>query len=313
MKRIVLTGGTGFVGGMVAARAAARWPQMRVLVPTRQRAAGRHLLLLPTVDLVECDVHDARQIGPLLQGADALVHGVAIRHGSAATLARVHADLPRTLAAACREQGVQRVVHLSALGAAADAPSMYLRSKAAGEAVWQGSGLEVTLLRPSVIFGAEDQFTNLFVSLQRVFPLLPLAGAQAQFQPVWVRDVADAVLACLADPAVLPTAAHPPGPPGPPMAGLCQVVECAGPEVLTLKQIVQRVGAMAGCRRPVIALPEWLGRLQAAALGLMPGPALMSADDLASMRVPNVASGKHPGLAALGVQPASLDVMTGRY
>jgi NADH dehydrogenase len=257
-------------------------------------------MTLPTVDLVEADVHDADQMTALLQGADALVHLVAILHGSAAQFDRVHVQLPRSLAAACARAGVRRVVHVSALGVAADAPSDYLRSKAAGEAVWQqalgATGGDLTILRPSVIFGADDRFTNLFARLQRLFPVLPLAGTQARFQPVWVGDVAQAVLRSLQTR------------PGP-----GQVVECAGPQVMTLAEIVQRVGAMAGCRRPVVPLPESAGLLQAAAMGLLPGEPLMSRDNLLSMRVPNVASGRLPGLRDLGITPQALDILAPHF
>ena len=302
MKKIVITGGTGVVGRQVIERLFEHNAETRLVVPTRRRQTGRALAVLPTVDLVECDVHDAQAMPALLQGADALVHLVAILHGSADEFDRVHVQLPRKLAAACAAAGVRRVVHVSALGVAAQAPSAYLRSKAGGEAVWQQAtqtpaGLDLTLLRPSVIFGADDRFTNLFVSLQKLFPVLPLAGANARFQPVWVGDVAQAVVNSLV---------RPPPRPGP-------VIECAGPEVMTLRQIVQRVGAMAGCPRPVLALPEALGLLQAAAMGLMPGQPLMSRDNVLSMRVPNVAGGTLPGLAALGITPAAIDTLVSHF
>ncbi len=300
MKKIVITGGTGFVGRVLCERLFEHDPQTRLVVPTRRLASGRVLQTLPTVDLVECHVTDPTALSGLLAGADALVHLVAILHGSAAEFDRVHAQLPRQLAAACAAAGVKRVVHVSALGVSPQAPSHYLRSKAAGEAVWQQAaqlhGLDITLLRPSVIFGAEDRFTNLFASLQRWFPMMPLAGADAQFQPVWVGDVAQAVVNSLGLNAS----------PGP-------VVECAGPEVMTLRQIVQQVGAMAGCARPVLALPEAIGVLQAAAFGLLPGEPLMSRDNLLSMRWPNIASGQLPGLAALGIQPVSLRTMAAHF
>ena len=300
MKKIVITGGTGFVGRSVCEHLFERDAGCRLVVPTRRRATGRNLQVLPTVDLAVADVHDAKAITPLLTGADALVHLVAILHGSADDFDRVHVQLPRTLAAACTASGVKRVVHVSALGVAPTAPSAYLRSKAAGEAVWQdwarATGGQLTILRPSVIFGAEDRFTNLFVQLQRLFPVLPLAGTGARFQPVWVGDVARAVVNSLYAAAAV----------GP-------VIECAGPEVMTLKQIVQRVGTMAGCRRPVLALPEAAGMLQAAVMGWLPGEPMMSRDNVLSMRVPNVASGTLPGLAALGITPVSLDTLTGHF
>jgi len=190
-------------------------------------------------------------------------------------------------------------VHVSALGVGAKAPSAYLRSKAAGEAAWQqaaqAGGFALNILRPSVIFGAEDRFTNLFAQLLGVFPVLPLAGADARFQPVAVGDVASAVAGCLQ--GRVPAS----------------VLECAGPEVLTLRQIVQQVGAMAGCRRPVIGLPEWAGLLQATAMGWLPGEPLMSRDNVLSMRLPNVASGSLPGLASLGITPAALRTLAAHF
>ena len=328
MQKIVITGGTGFVGRSVCERLFTHDVGCRLVVPTRRLANGRLLQALPTVDLIEADVHDPQAMAALLQGADALVHLVAILHGSATAFDRVHCharwppdapvrlvailhgsatafdrvhvQLPRTLAAACAAAGVKRVLHVSALGVAADAPSDYLRSKAAGEAVWQqamaAAGGDLTILRPSVIFGADDRFTNLFVQLQRLLPVLPLAGAGARFQPVWVGDVAQAVVNSLQ---------QRPGP-GP-------VLECAGPQVLTLKEIVQRVGALAGCRRPVIGLPEAAALLQASVMGLLPGEPLMSRDNVLSMRVPNIASGTLPGLSTLGIVPQGIDTLAAHF
>jgi uncharacterized protein YbjT (DUF2867 family) len=308
MQKIVITGGTGFVGRNVCERLFEQDSGCRLVVPTRRLANGRTLQVLPTVDLVQADVHDPQAMAAVLQGADALVHLVAVLHGDTAAFDRAHVQLPRTLAAACAQAGVRRVVHVSALGVGPQAPSAYLRSKAAGEAVWQQalaaaggkpSG-DLTILRPSVIFGADDRFTNLFARLSRLFPVLPLAGAGARFQPVWVGDVAQAVVNSLL---------QRPGP-GP---DLGMIVECAGPQVMTLQQIVQQVGAMAGCRRPVVPLPEAAGLLQAAAMGLMPGEPMMSRDNVLSMRVPNVASGKLPGLRDLGITPQGIELLAPHF
>jgi NADH dehydrogenase len=304
MQKIVITGGTGFVGRSLCEHLAAQSTSCRLVVPTRRLVNGRNVQVLPTVDLVQADVHDTAAMAALLQGADALVHLVAILHGNDDAFDRAHVQLPRSLAAACAQAGVRRVVHVSALGVGLQAPSAYLRSKAAGEGVWQQAlagtggkpGGDLTILRPSVIFGAEDRFTNLFARLSRLFPVLPLAGAGARFQPVWVGDVAQAVVNSLL---------QRPGP-GP-------IVECAGPQVMTLQEIVQQVGAMAGCRRPVVPLPESAGLLQAAAMGLLPGEPMMSRDNVLSMRVPNVASGKLPGLRDLGITPQGLALLAPHF
>jgi uncharacterized protein YbjT (DUF2867 family) len=142
-----------------------------------------------------------------------------------------------------------------------------------------------------VIFGADDQFTNLFAKLQRLFPVMPLGGADARFQPVWVEDVASALVQLLCLPAT-----HRPGP----------VIEAAGPEVMTLAQIVQTCGAREGCARPIVPLPQWLAMFQAMLMECLPGEPLMSRDNVRSMRVPNVASGTLPSLADLGIRARRL-------
>ena len=152
------------------------------------------------------------------------------------------------------------------------------------------------MLRPSVIFGQGDSFLNLFAALQSVFPVMPLAGTEARFQPVWVEDVTEALLRCLQRPETIG-----------------QTYECAGPQVLTLRELVQLAGRLSGHERPVLALPESLGRLQALAMELMPGTPLMSRDNLLSMRVPNVATGQLPGLDALGIEAASLQAVAPSY
>lgn len=287
-RRVVVLGGTGFVGRSVCARLAAADPQQRIVVPTRRRAAARALGPLPNVDVLEADVHDPAALADLLAGADALVNLVAILHGSEAAFTQVHVELPRRLAHACARAGVHRVAHVSALGVGVDAPSAYLRSKAAGEQIWRDSGLAVSLIRPSVIFGADDRFTNLFAGLTAVAPVLPLGGAGARFQPVWVEDVAAAVVHSLVAP----------------IAGDA-VIEAAGPQVLTLSDIVLAVARSRGRTPVVLPLPRPLAMAQAGLLECLPGP-LMSRDNVRSMDVPNVATGAHPGLAALGITPRSL-------
>ena len=293
-RRVLVLGGTGFVGRSVCEQLVrAGW---QVTVPTRRREHARSVMHLPGLDILQTNVHDPAALARLLPGHDAVVNLVAILHGNEATFERVHVALPRQLAQACTAAGVRRLVHISALGADPQGPSMYQRSKAAGEVLLQAADLDLTVLRPSVIFGAQDRFLNLFARLQSVFPVMPLAGAHTRFQPVWVDDVAHAVVACLQQ-------AHTVG----------QTIECAGPEVLTLADLVRLAGRLGSRQRPVMALPLALGRLQAALMELAPGEPMMSRDNVDSMRVDNVASGTLPGLASLGITAASVRAVAPGY
>lgn len=263
-----------------------------LVVPTRRLGRSRHLKLLPTVELVEADVHDERRLSELVRGRDAVVNLIAILHGDEATLHHTNVELPRKLVRSCRAHGVRRVLHVSALGAGNDAPSRYLRSKAGGEAAVAHASIDATVLRPSVIFGDGDHLLTLFARLQKFAPVMPLACADARFQPVWVEDVAEAIVRCLER-----------------KEAIGQTYECAGPQVLTLADLVRLAGEWSGHARPVLALPDWLARMQARAMELLPGDPLISRDNLDSMRVPNVASGKLPGLEALGIEPAALEAV----
>ena len=193
------------------------------------------------------------------------------------------------LAIAAARSGVGRLIHVSALGAGASRetlPSMYLRSKADGEAAVRAGGVPFTILQPSVVFGPEDAFLNVFARLQRLLPVVPLAQANARLQPVFVGDVATAVVNCLRGTATLGHS-----------------FELAGPEVFTLRELVQLAGRWSGHPRPVIALPFTLGQIQAGLMGALPRP-LMSTDNFDSLRVDNIATG--PISPALGITPTPL-------
>lgn len=298
LRRVLVLGGSGFVGRALCERLVRDSGSggLRITVPTRQLQRTRAVQFLPTVDPVLCDVHDDAQLGALLPGHDAVVNLIAILHGSAARFDKVHVELPRRLGEASAFAGVRRVVHVSALGASSDAPSAYLRSKAEGEQVVSSMPLDWTILRPSVMFGEHDRFLNLFAQLQVFLPVLPLAGAASRFQPVWVEDVAEAIVRCLRR-----------------VGTIGRTFECAGPREYTLAELARLAGALAGNERTVIALPETLGMLQARLMEWLPGEPLISRDNLLSMRVPNVATGRLAGLEALGVRVAAIEAVVPGY
>lgn len=284
LNDILVIGGGGFVGRHLVQRLAARG--LRVTVPARQRERVKSLLLLPTVEVVDADVHDAQTLARLVRGAGAVINLVGVLHdgrGNAGFRA-AHVELTRTLLAACAAAGVMRYLHMSALGADVDGPSGYQRSKGEAEALVRASGLEWTIFRPSVIFGPDDRFLNLFAALQALAPVMFLGGAQAKFQPVYVEDVAAAFAHALDD-----------------RASIGQTYDLCGPQVFTLRELVTLAGELSGHRRPIIGLPAALAYLQALALECLPGK-LMSRDNLASMQVDNVSDAPFP----FGIRPAAL-------
>ena len=293
LRNVLVLGGSGFLGRHVCEKL--HRAGFNITVPTRRASNAQSVQHLPRLTVVEANVHNEVDLARLLPGHTAVVNLIAILHGTEAAFEHTHVALPTKLAKACTASGVRRLVHVSALGVALDSPARYQRSKARGEQVLRDAGLDLTVLRPSVIFGQGDRFLNLFAKLQSIFPVVPLAGAHARFQPVWVEDVAQAVVTSLVNPPEAP------------------VIECAGPEVLTLADLVRVAGRHGSRQRAIVPLPASLGHLQALLMELAPGEPLMSRDNLAAMSVDNVASGALPGLETLGIRPASVHSIAPTY
>jgi len=291
IRSVLVLGGSGFLGQHVVRHLVARACSVRV--PTRDRERAKTLILLPTVDVVRADIHDDATLQRLVQSSDAVINLVGILHGD---FARAHVELPRRLVAACKHAGVGRLMHVSALKAAADAPSAYLRSKAQGEQLVrdaQDERLQTTVLQPSVIFGREDRFLNLFAHLARILPVIALASPRARFQPVHVGDVARATVAALDDPRTFG-----------------QTYQLCGPRVYTLRELVEYVVRTLGLRRPVIGLNRSLSMLQAGLLEHLPGK-LMTRDNVLSMQVDNVCDCDFP--AVFGFSPTPMEAVVPMY
>lgn len=281
-ENILVIGGTGFVGRHLVAALAARGAS--VTVPTRRRDRAKHLILLPTVDVVEADVRDQKVLQRLAEGRDAVINLAGILHGP--DFMATHVELAQGVVNACHSAGVKRLLHMSALGADPKAPSEYLRSKGIGEqATLAADDLEVTVFRPSVIFGPEDRFLNLFARLAQFFLVLPVGSPGARFQPVYVGDVVRAFVVALDDRDA---------------AG--KRYDLCGPREYTLRQLVEFVCAVTGRRRLVIGLPDNLSYLQAWSLELLPMK-LLTRDNYYSMQVPNVCEGPFP----FGIHPVALE------
>ena len=295
-RRICLLGGSGFLGRHVAARLVARGHEVVVL--TRARHRNRDLLVLPTLRLVEGDPLSDSDLASAIAGADAVVNFVGIvnekgRHGSG--FHRVHVQLVERALAACRAAGIGRFIQISALKAGANRPSHYLRTKGQGETRVRESGLDWTIMQPSVIFGPEDRFINRFARMLRVLPVLPLARAHARLAPVWVGDVAEAVLRALES-----------------REAVGQTYQLCGPRVYSLREIVRLAGTVAGHPRPILPLPPTLGRLQALFMQILPGKPF-SVDNFLSLSVHSICESGAPGLHSLGITPTGLENGLSRY
>jgi len=285
MTNICILGGGGFVGQNLASQLARSGHH--ITVPTRQRQRIKDLLVLPGIEIVETNIHDPASLERLLAGQDAAVNLVGILNGSRQAFERAHCELPDKLMAACRASGVGRLLHMSALGADTGSKSIYQQTKGEGERrVLAAKGLDVTVFRPSVIFGPGDSFLNLFADLLQLAPIAPLANGRARFQPVHVTDVARAFALAVDDSATFGQAYN-----------LC------GPQAYSLQELVRIVAATLGLKRTVIALNPSLSYLFARLMELKPGKKLMTRDNHYAMQVDNVCPDGFP--ARFG-QPASL-------
>jgi uncharacterized protein YbjT (DUF2867 family) len=302
LKNILVLGGAGFIGRHIVAELARR--VLNVTVPTRRRERAKHLILLPTVQVVETDILAPGVLDRLAQGQHAVINLVGILHGRRGRpdergpndygpdFARAHVEVAQAAVSACRSAGIRRLIHVSAIGAESRAPSEYLRSKGIAEqAVLAAQDLDVTVFRPSVVFGAEDQFLNRFALLAKLFPVIGIPCPNARFQPVYVGDVARAVVDVLDEPMT-----H------------GRRYDLAGPRQYTMRELFEYVCQVTGRRRMLFGLPDWVARTQARFLELSPVP-IMSRDNLRSMEVPSVSSEPFP----FGVQPKSLEAIAPTY
>jgi uncharacterized protein YbjT (DUF2867 family) len=287
MTSICVLGGSGFVGRHVCHQLAGRG--YRVRVPTRDRDRAKQLILLPTVDVVVANVHDPHALRDVVAGSDAVINLVGVLHDGRGerSFAATHVGLARKVVAACKDGAIRRLLHMSALNAGTTAPSAYLRSKGEAEAIVRDSGLDVTVLRPSVIFGPDDSFLNLFATLLRLLPVMFLGSPGARFQPVFVEDMAAVMVRSLED-----------------RTSLGQSYDLCGPSVYALRELVEYVGTTTGHPRWVFGLNDALSYLQALTLELSPVK-LLTRDNYRSMKVDSVCNCAFP----FGMKPTALEVV----
>lgn len=299
---VTIYGGSGFLGRHVVRAIAKTGARMRIAV-RRPELAG-HLQPLGDVgqiNPVQANVRFPDSLLAAAEDADAVVNLVGILFPTGKqTFKTVQDEGARHVAVAARACGAKSLVHVSAIGADAKSPSVYARSKAAGEKAVVQAFPKAVILRPSVVFGPEDDFFNRFASLARFSPALPLiGGGKTRFQPVFVGDVAKAVVAGL-------TGKTKPGLP----------YELGGPEILTMKEVMQRVLAYTMRKRPLIPEPFWLAKLQAFFLQLLPKPPL-TMDQVRLLQTDNVVSEAakkdRRTLDALGIEAIAIEAVVPDY
>jgi len=299
---VLVVGGAGFIGRHVVNLLAARG--IRATVPTRRRERAKHLILLPTVNVIETNVNAPDVLERLVAPCDAVINLAGVLHSRPAGVGseagrrfgqdffETHVELPQHIVSACRTAGVKRLLHMSALGASRGAPSEYLRSKGAGEeVVLAADDLAVTVFRPSTVFGPEDRFLNLFAKLATITPVLAVACPDARFQPVYVGDVAQAFGCSLNE-----------------RDAIGKSYDLCGPREYSLRELVQYVCRVTGRRRLVIGLGERLSWLQALVMEKLPGQ-LITRDNVRSMSVPNVSRVALP----FGIVPTAPEAVVPMY
>lgn len=294
MKQVCVIGGSGFVGSAIVRQLSLAGYCVKVL--TRRREASKHLILLSNVTVLECDVMDDVALAAALKGMDAVINLIGILHDSKkASFKAIHAELPARLASLCAKLNIQRLLHMSALQASQQAPSAYLKSKAEGEqAVLQHvNRLDVTVFRPSIIFGRGDGFINLFATLVKLLPVILLAKPNAKFQPIYVEDVARAFVVALEN-----------------VDTYGKVYNLGGAKVYTLRQLVDYVAGVLGKKRMIIGLNNLLSYTQAFVMEMLPVK-LMTRDNVRSMEVDSVCVTSFP--AFLDFEPTALESIVPDY
>lgn len=296
-KMACVFGGTGFLGRQIVGGLARAGYIVKVATRTPEKAfflktAGNTGQIVP----LACSASDEAAIRSAVRGCEVVVNCVGILsvHGKS-TFTRIHTELPRAIAKACVAEKVARFVHISALGCE-QSGSKYGKSKLNGELAVHENFPKATVLRPSVIFGPDDNFFNLFGRLSTLLPFLPLiGGGYTKFQPVYVGDVAAAVLKAVSRPE---TEGH--------------IYELGGPEILTFRQIYERLFRQTGRERCLVSLPWGIAKLQGRVLGILPNPPLTS-DQVESLKTDNVVSVEAKTLADLGVEATALDMVLPSY
>ncbi|TAH37775.1 MAG: complex I NDUFA9 subunit family protein [Alphaproteobacteria bacterium] len=297
-SKIVVFGGSGFIGRYVVKRLAALGAV--IAVPTRNVEKAKFLRTFGDVGQIApiaCEISNEASLRAVIKNADAVINlpGILFESGKS-KFDSVHHKIPMNIAAISRECGVKTLVHISAIGADENSNSAYARSKAKGERAVAREYSGAVILRPSIVFGPEDNFFNLFAGMAQLFHMLPLiGGGQTKFQPVYVGDVADAVVAAIFNDAARG-----------------KIYELGGPKIYTFAELMQIMLRQTGQKACLISVPFWWAKVKAAFLQLMPRP-LLTIDQVRMLEKDNLVGGSVLKLKDLGITPTALEVILPSY
>jgi uncharacterized protein YbjT (DUF2867 family) len=299
--QVTVFGGTGFIGRYLIDKLA----DMNVIVrvATRSPASAYFLRTAGTVGQVVpilCNIHDDNSVQQAIQGSDWVINliGELKDGGGKNSFEKLHHEFPARLAAIAAKNKVQRLVHVSSLGASLQATSLYAQTKAKGESAVANNFPNATILRPSVVYGPEDRFFNFFAKMASIAPFLPLiGGGKTQFQPIYVGDVVKAIIVSLKQPEENVQ---------------CKIFEIGGDEVLSFKSLMQKMAQFTGEKSRFLSIPFPIAKIKGAVWQYLPG-SLLTIDQVRQLQTDNVVSGTKPGLHELGITPENLDAILPSY
>ena len=299
-KIATVFGGTGFLGTQIVRELAA----LGYIVKVATRFPESAYFLKPCGNVGQvvpfaCQYSDTKSVRKAVKNADIVVNcnGILFEKGKRSKFKRVHVDLPAMIAKACSDENVSRFVHISALSCD-KGTSKYAKSKLEGEKAVLSNFPKATILRPSIIFGADDNFFNMFAELSRYLPFLPLiGGGKTKFQPVYVGDVADAVIEVALDGGTMYHG---------------KVYQLGGPDVIDFSEVYETIFKYTGRRRPLVKIPFSVAKFEAAFLGLLPKP-LLTCDQVESLKTDNIVEDKALGFNSLGITPTDMDAVLPFY
>jgi uncharacterized protein YbjT (DUF2867 family) len=297
-RRVTIFGGSGFIGRSIVQRLVENGTSVRVAA-RRPETVKDHLPreIGDKVEAVRVDIHDDAAVTAAVRDSEAVINLVAILYEKGRqTFRSIHVEGARRVAAAAKQAGARRMIQMSALGASPISEAAYARTKAAGEQAVREVFADATVVRPSIVFGRDDDFFNRFAGMASMSPALPLiGGGKSRFQPVFVEDVAAAFAAILGDPAT---------------AG--KTYELGGPQVYTFRELMEILLEQMGSRRLLLPLPFMAAEVQAYFLEWLPKPPL-TRDQIALLKSDNVLGGQEPGLRDLGIEPTALESVLPTY